>query len=80
DIGNVSLVLPTIHPYVKIAPVGVSGHSEEFREAAASPRGHEAMLHMATSLAKTGADLMMEPAFLERSWEEFRTSGPDFPE
>ncbi|MGH3146960.1 MAG: M20 family metallopeptidase, partial [Rubrobacter sp.] len=80
DIGNVSLVLPTIHPYVKIAPVGVSGHSEEFREAAASPRGQEAMLHMATSLAKTGADLLMEPDFLERSWEEFRTSGPDFPE
>lgn len=80
DIGNVSLVLPTIHPYVKIAPVDVSGHSEEFREAAASPRGQEAMLRMAGSLAKTGTDLLMEPAFLERSWEEFRTSGPDFPE
>ncbi len=80
DIGNVSLVLPTIHPYIKIAPHGVSGHSEEFREAASSPRGQEAMLHMAGALAMTGADLLLDPAFMERAWEEFRTSGPDTPE
>ncbi|CAM3752916.1 M20 family metallopeptidase [Alicyclobacillus pomorum] len=80
DIGNVSLVLPTIHPYLKIAPLGTSGHTHEFREAAASPEAHEAMLHMAEALAKTGADLLLDPSFLEKVWEEFRTSGPDLPQ
>jgi amidohydrolase len=80
DIGNVSLVLPTIHPYLKIAPSGTSGHTHEFREAAASPEAHVAMLHMAEAMAKTAADLLLESGFLEQVWEEFRTSGPDFPQ
>lgn len=80
DIGNVSLALPAIHPYIKIAPSGTPGHSAAFREAAASPEAQEAMLHMAEALALTGADLLLDPGFLENVWEEFRTSGPDLPE
>jgi metal-dependent amidase/aminoacylase/carboxypeptidase family protein len=79
DIGNVSLVVPTIHPYLQIAPRGTPGHSHEFREAAASPGAQESMLRMAEALAKTGADLLLDGEFLEHVWEEFRTSGPDFP-
>jgi amidohydrolase len=79
DIGNVSLVIPAIHPYLKIAPTGTSGHSHEFREAAGSPAAHEAMLHMAEALAKTAADLFLDAELLERVWDEFRISGPDFP-
>lgn len=79
DIGNVSLVLPAIHPYVQIAPRGTSGHSHEFREAAGSPEAQDTMLKMAEALAKTGADLLLEPGFLDQVREEFRTCGPDFP-
>lgn len=77
DIGNVSLVLPTIHPYMKIAPAGTPGHSEEFREAAASAQAQEAMLRMAEALALTGVDLMQDPSFVAAAWEEFKTSEPD---
>ncbi|MCL6453867.1 MAG: M20 family metallopeptidase [Alicyclobacillus sp.] len=79
DIGNVSLILPAIHPYLQIAPRGTAGHSHAFREAAGSPEAQERMLQMAEALAKTGADLLLEPGFLDKVWEEFRTSGPDFP-
>src|SRR5439155_1596783 len=37
DCGNVSQALPTIHPYIRIAPDGVPGHSREFAEWARSP-------------------------------------------
>ncbi|GEO28047.1 amidohydrolase [Alicyclobacillus acidoterrestris] len=79
DIGNVSLVIPSIHPYLKIAPRGTGGHTNEFREAAASTEAQEAMLKMAESLARTGADLLLDAKFLAEVKEEFATSGPDFP-
>lgn len=79
DIGNVSLVLPAIHPYLKIAPSGTQGHSHAFREAAASPEAQDAMLKMAEALARTGADLLLDSTLMDQVWEEFRTSGPDFP-
>jgi amidohydrolase len=66
DIGNVSQVVPAIHPYVAIAPEEVVGHSPEFREAAASPQGHEGMLNAAKALAMTAVDLLAEP---EHLWE-----------
>ena len=79
DIGNVSLKIPTIHPYLKITEGSVPGHSIEFREAAKSPEAHEAMLHMAEALAKTGADLLLDQDFLQSVKDEFATSGPDYP-
>jgi amidohydrolase len=80
DIGNVSLVLPAIHPYLKIAPRGTPGHSHAFREAARSPEAQQAMLRMAEAMAKTAADLLLDPSFLQAVKEEFRTAGPDFPQ
>jgi len=59
DIGNVSMVVPSIHPYVAIAPDGVSGHSPEFAEASASEGGIRGMLIAAKALAMTGADLLV---------------------
>ena len=80
DIGNVSLVLPAIHPYVAIAPDGVAGHSREFAEAARSERGQEAMLHVAESLAHAAADLFLHPELVDEAWASFRTTGPDLPQ
>ena len=80
DIGNVSLVLPAIHPYVAIAPDGVAGHSREFAEAARSARGQEAMLHVAESLAHAAADLFLHPEIVQEAWESFRTTGADLPQ
>lgn len=80
DIGNVSLVLPAIHPYVAIVSDDVAAHSREFAEAARSERGQEAMLHVAESLAHAAADLFLHPDLVEEAWQSFRTTGPDLPQ
>jgi amidohydrolase len=80
DIGNVSLRLPAIHPYLAIAEDDIPGHSPEMTNAAATPQAQQRMLRMATALAKTGADLLVEPGFLDTVRKEFDERGPDFPE
>jgi amidohydrolase len=79
DIGNVSLVLPAIHPYLGIAERGTPGHSHAMATAAGSPVAQERMLHMAEALAATGADLLAEKDLWTAVREEFDTRGPDFP-
>ena len=80
DIGNVSLRLPAIHPYLKVMPSGTPGHSHAMTQAVAGIDAHRAMLRMATALAKTGADLFCDGALLEEARREFAVSGPDLPD
>ena len=75
DMGNVSHVVPTIHPAIAICAAGVAGHSIEFREAAASPRGDEVTLLAATVVAQTAYELFADPALVEAAWAEFRAAG-----
>jgi amidohydrolase len=72
DMGNVSQVVPGLHPYMPIAPEGVSGHTAEFREAAKSPSGHEGLIRAAKVLAMTAVDLLAEPENIEQAWAAFR--------
>ena len=76
DMGNVSQVVPGIHPTVAIAPEGVSVHSPEFAAAAASEVGLKGMLDAAKALAMTVVDLVTNPETMAAVKEEFgRTSG-----
>jgi amidohydrolase len=78
DMGNVSQVVPAIHPYISIAPEGTPGHSIAFRDAAATPEAHQNALVAAKALALVAADLLADPALLERVRAEFaerRTAG-----
>ena len=72
DMGNVSLVLPTIHPTLAICDEGVPGHSTLFRDAAATPRADETTLLAATLVAQTAYELFTEPGLVEAAWREFR--------
>lgn len=72
DMGNVSHVVPAIHPYVAIGPQELGGHTAEFCQAAASPEGHEGMIAAAKILAMTAIDLLAEPDNVARAWETFR--------
>ena len=72
DMGNVSLVLPTIHPTLAICDEGVPGHSTAFRDAAATPRADETTLLAATLVGQTAYDLFTEPGLVEAAWREFR--------
>jgi amidohydrolase len=70
DVGNVSQVLPTIQPYVKIAPEGTPIHSRAFEAAAAGPLAREGMLAAAKSMALTAHDLLADPALVARARRE----------
>ena len=64
DAGNISHEVPTAHPYIKIGPDDLIGHTVEFREASKSTQGDEAMIRGAKALANTGYRLLTEPALL----------------
>lgn len=71
DIGNVSQLVPTIHPYIKIAPDGVTNHTKEFAEAAASPEAKEGLLKAAKALAFTAYDIFSKDEALKAIRDEF---------
>ena len=73
DIGNVSQVVPTIHPYISICDDSIAGHSIEFEKASASKRAHEAMLIAAKVLAMTALDLFTNPKIMKEVTEEFQS-------
>jgi amidohydrolase len=76
DCGNVSQALPTIHPYIRISPDGVPGHSREFAEWARSPLARTGLVAAAKALAMTALDLVARPAELEKTKEEFARPQP----
>lgn len=72
DMGNVSWVLPTIHPDLAICEDGVPGHSPAFRDAAITPRADATTLTAAILVAQTACDLFADPRLVEAAWREFR--------
>jgi amidohydrolase len=75
DCGNVSQRLPTIHPYIRISPDGVPGHSREFAEWARSPLARAGMVAGAKALALTALDLLAAPETLARARADFAREG-----
>ena len=57
DMGNISYLVPSIHPMIKVAADGVAIHTVEFAEWARSPDGDKAVLDGAKSMAMTIVDL-----------------------
>ncbi len=59
DMGNVSHVVPAIHPYLPLAPKdSVRPHSVELADATVSPGGKEELYKAALTLACTGCDIL----------------------
>ncbi len=71
DMGNVSQVVPSLHPYIAIAPAGTAGHTIEFREAAKSAVGHEGLINAAKAMAMTTIDLLSDPKLMHQVKQEF---------
>ncbi|MEG0562068.1 M20 family metallopeptidase [Cetobacterium sp.] len=71
DVGNVSHVVPTIHPNIKICDCSVSGHTHEFAQAAGSVKGDEAVILGGKALALLGLSLIVNKDKLNRIKDEF---------
>lgn len=74
DAGNISQVVPTIHPHIKIGPKELAGHTPEFCSAAISKEGDEALIIGAKALALTGLTLLTDKNILDEIKEEFNES------
>jgi amidohydrolase len=72
DMGNVSQVVPSIHPTIAIASSEVLIHTPEFASAAASEAGHEGLMDAAKAMAMTVADIL-QPRMLDRIKQEFHS-------
>lgn len=72
DMGNVSQLVPSIHPIVAIASKEVVIHSPQFASAAASEAGSRGLSDGAKALAMTVADLVANPEIVTKIKEEFR--------
>ena len=67
--GNVTQVLPGIHPSVGIDAGGASLHQQGFAAAAVSPSGDSAVIDGAIMLARTVVALAETPAQRDRVME-----------
>ncbi len=70
DIGNLSQIVPTINPYLKISEAPT--HSPEFATAAGSELGAERMIVAAKAIAMTAIDLLMTPDKVNDVWADFK--------
>ncbi|GAK60111.1 peptidase M20D family protein [Candidatus Vecturithrix granuli] len=61
DLGNVGNAFPTVNLSFKIAPKGTAGHSDEFREAAASEEGWKATILAGKVVALSAYELLTHP-------------------
>ena len=59
DIGNVSYVAPTIHPYIGITDCPMVGHSVEMAKATTTSKAHDRLLIAALAMAYTGYDVIV---------------------
>lgn len=72
DMGDISQLIPAIHPYLAIADESVGGHTLEFARAAGSDAGRAAMLNAAKAMAMTCLDLFYRPGLLNEAKAEFQ--------
>lgn len=71
DMGNVSHVVPSIHPYIQITDEDYACHTPGFEQAARSRRGFDDMLMGAAAMAMTALDLLDQPELLHKVKDEF---------
>ena len=77
DMGNVSHLVPSIHPMIASAPAGISIHTKQFAEFARSPMADQAVLDGAKAMAMTAIDFWTSSERREAVVAEFRTANPD---
>ncbi len=78
DMGNVSYVLPTIHPMFAIPcdPMNAN-HTAPFTEAAASEEAHERTVRVAKAMARAAYDLIASPELLAQVKAGFANDIPN---
>jgi amidohydrolase len=71
DMGNVSQVVPAIHPYIGLDSPGLIAHTKEFADLTITENSHMILSKGALALASTGYDLITNHEDLEKMKHEF---------
>lgn len=73
DMGNVSQVCPSIHPYFGVFGQAErqAGHTEGFRDATKTEYAYDSMVNAIYGLAATGLDILKDEDLLREIKEEF---------
>ena len=72
DMGDVSHVVPSIHPWLAVVDEGAAQvHEHAFAAAARTPRALDAMLCVAKAMARTAIDAGTSPALLRAAKDEW---------
>lgn len=74
DMGNVSHLLPSIHPMIASAPANVVIHHPDFTRWSGSQMGDQAALDGAKALALTAADYLLGETLQQASAHAFKIS------
>lgn len=74
DMGNVSHVCPSIHPYFKISNDEVIAHTREFALASTTPTAYDNMCKTIGALVLTAVDIIKDKKLLEDIKREFEAS------
>lgn len=75
DFGNVSHLVPGIHPMVKIAPEGTALHTTSFADAAITDTALKGAYDSAVGLGQVVADILNDADLLAAAREEFEAAG-----
>jgi len=70
DIGNISQVIPCIHPSIGIVPHNVANHTREFARGAASRRADEQLVMSVKTLSLTALDILLHPSLVKEMRKE----------
>ncbi|GIN93426.1 amidohydrolase [Siminovitchia terrae] len=72
DMGNVSRVVPAIHPFIGLNDKKLVLHTQEFSDRTISKDGQQALVNGALALACTGYDVLTDHELLENIKNEFK--------
>lgn len=76
DMGNVSHLVPSIHPMIASARPGTAIHTVDFERESITERADRAVVDGAKAMAMTAIDYWTSSALQASIAEEFRTSNP----
>lgn len=72
DMGDVSQVVPSIHPYIGLNKPDLIGHTTEFADQTITEDGHNALMSGVLAMAATGYDVITNEELLKTIKEEFK--------
>lgn len=75
--GNISHLVPSIHPMISSAPVGTAIHTLDFAKASITPQADKAVIDGAKAMAMTAIDFWTSSELQQSIRKEFVEANTD---